>query len=177
MILCTDVGNHKLSKQWKTDTSSLFTTLPNHSLPSVAWGKNTHWYIDMQNTAISKRQGNVFWTPHQAQVHLRVGANPCSAYLIIPKTCLIIIIIYQPRRCSENLSVCNSTAKHTAMQIGKTGQSVIFFKNGPKIKRLTHSNLYSEAILSKVECAVCIPEFASPENAGVGSTKWPEWSD
>lgn len=73
------------------------------------------------------------------------------------------------------ISVCNSTAKHTAMPIGKTDASFSFafflllFLNGPK-NRLTHSNLalhcYSEALLRQVECAVCIPEFASPENAG-----------
>lgn len=126
------------------DTSSLFTTLPNHSLPSVAWGNTP---IDILTCKIQQYQRDrvdVFWTPHQAQDNLRVGANPCSAYLIIPKTCLVII--YQPQRHSENQfigqsihkSVCKSTAKHTARPVGKTRGVVLKW---PK-KRLPHSILH-----------------------------------
>lgn len=86
---------------------SFYPTQPLFAFSSL--GKNTHWYTDMQNTAISKRQGKCVLNPSSS-----IGGweQILTPLMIIPKTCSLII--YQPRQPSENQSVCILTAKHTA---------------------------------------------------------------
>lgn len=159
------------------DTSSLFTTQTNHTLPSVAWGNNTHWYIDMQNTAISKRQGWCVLNPLIKHRMIwrwdQIPAPDIWSFQNLLSNYLSTSMVFRKSKSS----VCNTTAKHTAMPIGETRAS--FLNGTPKKDWHIQSCIlwYSEAILCKVKCAVCIPEFASPENAGVSSTMWPEWSD
>lgn len=80
---------------------------------------------------------DAFWIPRQAQDNLRVGANRCSAYLIIPKTCLVII--YQPQRHSENQKVCAIWRRNAPRcLLVKRGRHL---KMAPE-KRLTRSILH-----------------------------------
>ncbi len=92
------------------------------------------------------------------------------------KTCLVII--YQPQRHSENLSVCNSTAEHTAVPIGKTGTS---FENGPKKKRLTRSSshfmtiFWSNPLLSRVCSMYSWVCFSRECRGGLDNVTRMEW--
>jgi len=70
----------------KMDTSSLFyhPNQPHFAFSSL--GETTP--IDILTCKIQQYQRDrvdVFLTPHKAQDDMKVGSNPCSRYLIIPK--------------------------------------------------------------------------------------------
>lgn len=144
----------------KMDTSFLFPR--NHSLPSVVWGKTP---IDILTCKIQQYQRdrvNVFWTPHQPQegeskslLHTSdQSKNLLSNYLSISTA-------FRKSKC-----VKSDSKTHCKYLLVKQGHH---HKNGPGKDWHIQSCIllwFSEAILCKVECAVCIPEFSSPEKAG-----------